>query len=101
MRAIVDQCAIGIAVCRRARLVHGILNDQRHAILVLVERGDAFGELGRQHGKDFDAGVDRSGLAAGVAVDDCASRDASVHVGNADEHADAAIRQRFGPLDLV
>ena len=36
-----------------------------------------------------------------MAVDDRAQADAGVHVGDGDEHADAAIGQRLGPLDLV
>ena len=55
--AVADQGAVGFAIGGRAGLVHGKLDDQRHAIFVLVKRGNALGELGGQHGKDFDARI--------------------------------------------
>ncbi len=99
--AVADQSGVDLAVGGSAGRVYGELDDVRDPVFILVQRSNALGELGWKHGKDFDAGIDRGRLALGVAVDDRARTDARVYVGHADEHADAAIRQRLGPLDLV
>ncbi len=101
LRLVAHQRAVRLAVRRRARLVHAELDGERGAVLVLVERGNALGELRGEHGKDFDAGVDRARLALRMAVDHAAFADAGVDVGHAHEHANAVVGEPLGPLDLV
>ena len=101
LRPVPDQCPVGLTVRDRARPVYRKLDDDRCAIFVLVERSDALGEFHRQHGEDFDAGIDRGCLAPGMAVDDRAGVNARVHIGHADQHANTPIGQLLGPLDLI
>src|SRR5580704_12337781 len=99
--AVVDDSGVDLAVADLAGLVDAELYDVGHAVLVFIQRGNAFGKHCRQHGKDLDSGVDRSGFAFGVTVENRAPTHSDVNIGDANEDADAAIRQLLGPFDLI
>ena len=101
LRPVAHQGAIRLAIGSSAGRIHLELDHNGGAVFIFVERRNPFGELGRQHGKNLHARVNRGGFTAGVAVDHCAFGHASVHVGHAHEYATAPIGQLFRPLDLV
>ena len=101
LRPVAHQCAVGFFVGSGSVGVDGILDHDGRAILIFVQRGDALRKLRGQHGEDGNAGVNGGRLKLRVLVDHRAPRYARVDVGNADEHADVAVGQLLGPLDLI
>ena len=101
LRLIPHQGAMDLSVGDGSLWIDCELGDHRGAVLALVQGSQSLGELRREHGEDLDSGVDRGGFGARVLVERGIFVYGSVDIGDADEDADAAVGEGFGPLDLV
>ena len=77
------------------------LDDNRETVLALVERGEIGREPLRQHWKHRHARVDGGRVARRVRIGGGTECHQGVHIGNADQEADASVRQAFRDLDLI
>ena len=75
--------------------------DQRHAVLVRVERSQVGAQAFGQHGKHHRRGVDRGGVGAGMLVDGRAFFDQGVDIGNGHHHPHLALVQGLDASELI
>ena len=99
--AIAHDRFVHVRCTQRPVLVDDVLDDDRVAILVLVQRRQVGGEALGQHRKNLRAGVNRGGVVRGVLIHRRVARDERVHVGDGDKHLRLAVGRGLGDRQLI